>query len=137
MTLDDYDEVLDLWTSTKGVDLGDDDSRDQMRIYLDRNSGLCFVAAHGGKIVGTVLCGHDGRRGILRHLAVEPAYRGRGIGRALAHKGLAALSEKGIEKCNALVLRTNVAGLRFWKHMGWHSLEDNYVTLQHPTGPDT
>ncbi len=137
MTLDDYDEVLDLWTSTEGVNLGDDDSRDHMRIYLDRNSGLCFVAAQEGKIVGTALCGYDGRRGILRHLAVEPAHRERGIGRALVLKSLAALAEKSIKKCNVLILRTNAAGLRFWEHMGWHSLEDNYVTLQHQTGPDT
>ena len=74
----------------------DDDSREGIRMYLARNRGLCFVATVDSVIVGTVLCGHDGRRGILRHLAVKPRFRNRGIGRALTERSLAALSRTGV-----------------------------------------
>ena len=137
MTLDDHEEAFRLWANVEGVDLGDDDNRDRLRIYLDRNSGLCFVAIKGEEIVGTILCGHDGRRGILRHLAVDEAHRKKGIARALVQESLAALAKEGIEKCNVFVLESNAEGLRFWQHLGFHILENNYLTLQHATGAAT
>lgn len=130
MTIADYNEVSQLWNKTEGMGLGDDDSRDRIALYLDRNPGLCFVAASDHAIIGTVLCGHDGRRGILRHLAVDRTLRGQGIARALVEKCLAALAKQGIKKCNIFVLNENANGLQFWEHMGWYYMRDNYRTLQ-------
>ena len=67
MTLDDCSDVCRLWEQTEEMSLEEDDSREAIAIYLRRNQGLCFVACVDGKIVGTVLCGHEGRRGMLRH----------------------------------------------------------------------
>jgi len=133
MTLTDYDEVHHLWLGSPGITLEDDDTRDRIALYLKRNPGLCFVAVADSHIVGTVLCGHEGRRGILRHLATKPAFRGTGIGRALTQKCLVALSAQGIRKCNTFVMDKNPDGLGFWKHIGFRQLEDDYRTLQHPT----
>jgi ribosomal protein S18 acetylase RimI-like enzyme len=130
MTVADYDEVFRLWTETEGISLGDDDTQDRIALYLARNQGLCFVATADGTVVGTVLCGHDGRRGILRHLAVDRRFRRQGIARALIDKCLTALASQGIRKCNIFALDENATGLRFWEHMGWYGLEDNYRTLQ-------
>jgi ribosomal protein S18 acetylase RimI-like enzyme len=130
MTLDDYSDVCRLWEQTEGMSLEEDDSREAIAIYLRRNQGLCFVACVDGKIVGTVLCGHEGRRGILRHLAVTSDFRKKGVARALVNKCLAALAEQGVRKCNIFVLDENVEGLRFWDRMGWYRLPDNYRTLQ-------
>jgi N-acetylglutamate synthase len=130
MTLDDYNDVCRLWEQTEGMGLEEDDSREAIAIYLRRNQGLCFVACVDGKIVGTVLCGHEGRRGILRHLAVTSDFRKKGVARALVNKCLAALAEQGVRKCNIFVLDENVVGLRFWDRMGWYRLPDNYRTLQ-------
>jgi GNAT superfamily N-acetyltransferase len=88
------------------------------------------VAVVENGIVGTVLCGHDGRRGILRHLAVKPAFRKKGIARALVKKSLDALGGQGIRKCNLYVEDYNPAGLQFWEHLGWRRLKDDYRTLQ-------
>jgi ribosomal protein S18 acetylase RimI-like enzyme len=130
MTIAGYDEVHRLWSRTEGLCLGEDDNQDRFKLYLDRNQGLCFIAVSGTEIIGTVLCGHDGRRGILRHLAIKPEFRRRSIAKALIQKSLSALAEQGIKKCNIFVQDDNVAGLEFWKHVGWCRLEDNYYTLQ-------
>lgn len=134
MGLDDYDEVFRLWLAAEGLSLGDDDSRQGIAIYLKRNPGLCFVGVAGGKIVGTVLCGHDGRRGILRHLAVAKEFRKNGIARLLVRASLEALAAEGIEKCNIFVMDDNVAGIRFWEDAGASHLEYDWRTLQLPTG---
>ncbi len=133
MTMDDYDQAYSLWRATDGVCLDEEDNRDGIALYLQRNQGLCFVATVGEPLVGTVLCGHEGRRGILRHLVVAPDFRGRGIARALVSHCRAALAREGIQKCNTFVLDSNVRGRRFWEHMGWHVLEDDFRLMQIPT----
>jgi ribosomal protein S18 acetylase RimI-like enzyme len=130
MTLADYPEVSCLWTQAEGMSLGEDDNREGIALCLERNQGLCFVALVGGNLIGTVLCGHDGRRGIMRHLAVQKEFRNQGIALLLVQKSLAALSEQGIKKCNIFVLDDNVAGLKFWEHIGFHHLADDHSLLQ-------
>jgi ribosomal protein S18 acetylase RimI-like enzyme len=101
MTPDDLPEVIELWTRTEGVGLNESDSVPALTIFLARNPGLSCVVRDGAKIVGAVLCGHDGRRGFLYHLAVAAEYRGRGLGTALVEQCLAGLAELSIQKCNA------------------------------------
>ena len=137
MTIADYDAVHALWSETEGMSLGDDDTRERIALYLARNPDLCFVATVTGRIVGTVLCGHEGRRGILRHLAVKRAFRRQGIARDLVNQCLADLARQGIRKCNIFVLDENPDGLRFWEHMGWYRLKDDYRTLQKQTEDKT
>jgi ribosomal protein S18 acetylase RimI-like enzyme len=120
MTMADYDAVLALWRATEGIGLHDDaDSREGVARYLARNPGLSFVAEDGGKIVGAVLCGNDGRRGFLHHLAVQKGYRRSGIGGQLVQRCLSALSEAGLRKCHIFVIADNVEGQRFWRSIGW------------------
>jgi hypothetical protein len=68
--IDDYDEVRALWESIMSDSLSDADSRDGVRRFLERNPGMSLVAVHEGAIVGAVLGGHDGRRGLIHHQAV-------------------------------------------------------------------
>jgi N-acetylglutamate synthase len=133
MTINDYNEAYRLWEQAEGLDLDESDSQEAITVYLKRNQGFCFVACSDEKIIGTVLCGHDGRRGILRHLAVRLDYSGKGIARKLINEVLSALQKDGIKKCNTFVLDENVGGRRFWEHMGWHVLEEDYRTMQTPT----
>ena len=83
MVIEDYDDMLSLWMSIEELIIDDVDSKSDIDFYLDRNRGLSSVALVSGAIVGTVLCGHDGRRGLLRHLAVKPELRRQGIARML------------------------------------------------------
>ena len=118
-TFSDYAEVIALWQSSEGVGLSSADSPERIAAYLARNPGLSFVIRVDGELVGAVLCGHDGRRGYLHHLAVRPDQRGRGIGRALVDACMQALAREGIDKCHLFVFKENVDGLAFWRKVGW------------------
>ena len=119
MTPADCDDVLALWRRTEGVGLNEGDTREGITAYLARNPGLSQIAHCEERIVGAVLCGHDGRRGYLHHLAVEPAFRGRGLGSAIVETCLNRLASEGIEKCNLFVYADNEPGARFWIRNGW------------------
>ncbi len=133
MSMADYDEAYALWLVTEGMGLRPSDERQHIARYLQRNPGLSFVARDGDRLVGTVLCGHDGRRGYLQHLAVDRAYRRQGIGRALVAQVLEALRAININKCHLFVIKENTPAVAFWRRIGWH-VRDDLVTMSHWTG---
>ena len=118
MSIRDYDQVLALWESAPGVHVGPSDDREGIRRYLRRNPGMSLVAKEGRRVVGAILCGHDGRRGVLHHLAVADSHRRRGIGRALVERGLKCLKKAGIRRSFIFVLSSNKGALAFWKKLG-------------------
>jgi len=124
MTIGDYDEVLSLWRSTEGIGLSAADEPGPIEAYLRRNPGSSFVAREGGRVLGAVLCGHDGRRGYLYHLAVAPEARGKGVGKALIGRGIAELTRQGIQKCHVFVIGENQAGRGFWASREWSERKD-------------
>jgi len=120
----DYDAAIDLWKRCPGVGLSSADEREAIAAFLEKNPGLSFASWEGEVLAGTSLCGSDGRRGYLYHVAVDPAYRRRGIGSSLAKASLAALSATGIRKCHLFVLADNESGAAFWSAAGWASRGD-------------
>jgi N-acetylglutamate synthase len=116
--------VCELWLASAGLTLREADSPAALTRFLARNPGLSFIAHEGEQIVGAVLCGHDGRRGYLHHLAIAPAYRRKGIGRALAERCLIALAAEGVVKCHLFVRVENMVARRFWSGLGWLERED-------------
>lgn len=124
MTPADYDEVMALWRVCEGLGLSAADEKPAIAAYLARNPDMSFVAEAGGRIVGAVLGGHDGRRGYLHHLAVTPAWRHRGIGAALVEAALARLRAAGMSKCNLFLYADNEAGRAFWLKHGWNARPD-------------
>ncbi|MDJ0756402.1 MAG: GNAT family N-acetyltransferase [Ardenticatenaceae bacterium] len=125
--IDAYDEVLALWQRCEGVGLSTADTRENIDSYLKRNPGLSFVALINGQIVGAILCGHDGRRGYIHHLAVHPNCRRQGVARQLVDHGLTALSAAGIQKCHLFIFNDNSEGILFWKSVGWIYRSDIHV----------
>lgn len=124
MSISQYDEIYALWQITTKRALSEADSRENLKKYLDRNKGMSQVAIMDGKIVGTVLAGHDGRRGFIHHMAVLPEYRRHGIARAMAEAAVQKLYEDGIGKTHIFVFRDNNLGQSFWKSIGWKSCGD-------------
>lgn len=120
MVPSDHPAAVRLWESTPGIGLSEADAEPRIASFLERNLGLSAVAiAEGGELVGAVLCGHDGRRGYLHHLAVAEAHRRQGVARALIEHGLAGLRAAGIDKCNVFLFSDNEDGRSFWIQNGW------------------
>lgn len=126
MTIEDYDGIYKLWAETEGMCLrGVDDSYERINKFIKKNPETCFVAIdEKNKIIGSVLCGNDGRRGYIYHLAVHKNYRKMGIGSNLVNEAVYALRDLGISKAVLLVLRTNNEGNEFWEKMGYYERND-------------
>jgi len=119
MTIDDYDQVYALWKTIKGFGIRSvDDSREGIRRFLKRNPSTSVVVEEDGKIVGAILCGHDGRRGCLYHVCVDPAYRMRGIGKSMVVFAMEALKKEEINKVSLIAFTKNDIGNAFWKEIG-------------------
>ena len=127
MTSDDYDEVYEMWQITTKRALSKADERDQMERYLKHNAGMSQVAVVDGKIVGTVLAGHDGRRGFIHHMAVLPEFRRKKIGHALAQTAIQKIREQSIDKTHIFCYQNNETGQSFWRDFGFEKREDVFV----------
>lgn len=123
-----------LWQATPGVGLSAADEPEALAAFLDRNPGTCLVAESGGQITGTILVGHDGRRGLIHHLAVATDSRRRGLGHRLVEAGLAALHDQGIDKCHLMVFTDNAGGAAFWTGIG-ATRRDELALYSLPTAP--
>jgi ribosomal protein S18 acetylase RimI-like enzyme len=132
---EDYLAARQLWESVEGMGLNESDTEPAVHMFLARNPGFSAVAWEGDVLVGAVLCGHDGRRGCLHHLAVAPGRRGQGIARGMLDHCLARLAAAGIPKCNILVLEDNHDGTAFWLHGGWYARP--WKSFQIGLGDDT
>lgn len=128
MTIDDYEEVYALWMSIRGFAMRSlDDSRDGVARFLKRNPDASVVAVADGKVVGSILCGYDGRRGCLYHVCVREDYRRQGIGKAMVVYCMKALEKEEISKVSLIAFTQNDIGNAFWKEIGWTKREDlNY-----------
>ena len=114
-----FDEVLDLMKRTPGVTVRAADSRQATARYLKRNPGLSFLAQTSERIVGCAMCGHDGRRGYLQHVIVEPEYRGQGIAHEMVTRCLDELKKIGILKTHIDVFVSNKVANKYWIRRGW------------------
>ena len=128
MQIEDYDSVYELWMTIKGFSIRSiDDSRVGVERFLERNPSTSVVAEMDGRVVGAILCGHDGRRGCLYHVCVHEAYRMLGIGKAMVVACMNALKEEEISKVSLIAFTKNDVGNAFWKCIGWTKREDlNY-----------
>ena len=130
-TIAEYDAVIALWQQCEGIGLSDADERDRIEFYLERNSGTSFIAQDDGAVIGAILCGHDGHRGFIHHLAVRSDYRRQGIATQLVERGLDGLTAVGIRKCHLLIFNKNESGIAFWQHDGWELRQDINIMSKH------
>ncbi len=128
MQIEDYENIYKLWMTIDGFGIRSiDDSFEGVERFIKRNPTTSVVAEADGKIVGAILCGHDGRRGCFYHVCVHKDYRKRGIGKAMAVFCMKALQEEKINKVSLIAFKSNVVGNTFWKSAGWTFREDlNY-----------
>ena len=128
MTIEDYPQVYALWMSIHGFGIRTvDDSREGVEKFLKRNPATSVVAVEDDRVVGAILCGHDGRRGCFYHVCVAEDKRQRGIGKQMATFAMHALKAEGINKVSLIAFKSNEVGNRFWRSVGWTYRDDlNY-----------
>ena len=128
MCIGDYSQVRALWMTIRGFGIRSlDDSREGVERFIRRNPATSVVALDQGRVVGAVLCGHDGRRGCFYHVCVHEDYRKKGIGKAMAVFAMKALQKEQINKVSLIAFKSNEVGNRFWRSVGWTFRDDlNY-----------
>lgn len=126
---EDCKEVLEFWSNIPGIYLHNngEDSIEGITAFLERNPSCSFTARLDNKIIGAIMCGHDGRRGLIHHLAVDTQYRRLGIGKKLLQLSIEQLQAIGIKKCALFVLNGNNLGEAFYKSLDWK--EENIVKI--------
>ena len=127
MTPEDYDDVRALWMTIRGFGIRAlDDSREDIERFIARNPTTSVVARDGNRIVGSILCGSDGRQGALYHVCVAKDFRRRGIGTRMVGYCMKELRQMGINKVALIAFAHNDAGNAFWKQIGWKQGNVNY-----------
>jgi ribosomal protein S18 acetylase RimI-like enzyme len=121
--IDDYEAAVELWKKVEGVEIAEGDDRQGVAQFLARNPGLSRVATDGSRVIGVAFCGHDGRRGHIYHLAVDPTHRGHGLGKQLVDECLEGLRRLGLQRANIMVATDNPRGREFWSKCGWEELD--------------
>lgn len=131
MDITDYDQVSALWARIRGFGIRSiDDSREGVARFLKRNPHTSVVALDKDKIVGSILCGHDGRQACFYHVCVDEAYRKQGIGRRMAQMCADTLRADHINRVYLIAFKKNEAGNAFWHKIGWEKRDDrNYYEL--------
>ena len=123
----DYDAVRALWLTIRGFGIRAlDDSREDVVRFIRRNPTTSVVAEADGRIIGSILCGSDGRQGALYHVCVAREYRRRGIGTRMVGYCMEQLRQMGINKVSLITFSNNDAGNAFWRQIGWKSSDVNY-----------
>lgn len=129
----DIDTVISFWKAVfRPESSAVKETPEIMSRYLKRNPGLSTVACDAqGRLIGTLLCGHDGRRGSIFHVAVDPTYRRRRIADRMQQRALDALRAEGIDSVYLLVTSRNPGSQEFWLSVGWEIRPDvRYLARQ-------
>ena len=128
MVSEDYDNVRKLWMSIRGFGIRSiDDSKEDIERFLKRNPTTSVVACDGERIVGSILCGNDGRQASFYHVCVKKSYRRQGIATQMVIYCMNELKKMKINKIALIAFTKNDAGNAVWKQIGWTCRPDcNY-----------
>jgi ribosomal protein S18 acetylase RimI-like enzyme len=123
--MDDYDAVMELWrdaglpSKPKGRD-----SRGEVGSQLRFEGTIFLVAEREGRLVGSLICTHDGRKGWMNRLAVRPDSRRKGIGGELVREGERRLREAGLRMIAVLIEEWNGTSMEVFQSLGYRPHED-------------
>ena len=125
MTIEDFDEVHALWMTIHGFGIRSIDySKEGVVRFLQRNPGCSVVAVKDDEIIGSILCGHDGRTGCFYHVCVREDMRRHGVGKAMATAAMRILQSEHVNKISLVAFADNDAGNAFWQEEGWTERKD-------------
>jgi ribosomal protein S18 acetylase RimI-like enzyme len=121
---EDYPAVIELWeNSGPGVQVRRSDQPEEIAKKIQRDPDLFLIAEAGSRLVGAVMGGFDGRRGMVYHLAVDKEFRSQGLGASLMEELENRLRSKGCIRCYLMVTRNNPSALDFYEQRGWEPMD--------------
>lgn len=124
----DYAAAVKLWSSMEvGVQVGRSDTPEEIKRKLQRDPDLFLIAEIGGQIIGTIIGGYDGRRGMIYHLAIQADVRQQGIGTMLLEEVEKRLQARGCKKCYLLITAENTGAARFYEQNNWREMKDDRI----------
>ena len=125
---EDYQAARFLWENAgSGIHVRRSDEPEEIQKKLQRDPDLFLVAETDGKLIGTVIGGFDGRRGLIYHLAVEAGFRQLGVGSLLMDEVERRLKTKGCLKCYLMVADDNENAMRFYEARNWERMDTIYT----------
>jgi ribosomal protein S18 acetylase RimI-like enzyme len=125
---EDYPPTLKLWESIEtGVKVGRSDSIEEIEKKIKRDPDLFLLAESNEEIIGSVIGGYDGRRGLIYHLAVRQDFRKQGVGDLLLGEVEKRLRTKGCVKCYLLVVAENERAIHFYENRGWFEMKEDRI----------
>lgn len=124
LDINDYEKLLLFWKSIKGLGIGLGDSKENIKKFIAKNPNSNFQIKKNGEVIGTILCGNDGRRGYIYHLAIHKNFRKQSLGSRLVNTVLNNLKKEGITKCHVMIFNENRDGLEFWKKVNFDERHD-------------
>jgi ribosomal protein S18 acetylase RimI-like enzyme len=125
---EDYAAVISLWNNAgPGIHVRRSDEPAEIQKKMLRDPDLFLVAEAGGMLIGSVIGGFDGRRGLIYHLAVDATLRQRGIGSLLMDEVERRLKDKGCIRCYLMVAAGNDGAFQFYEDRNWERMETIYT----------
>ena len=123
---EDYEGAYALWQTIHGFGIRSvDDSYEGVIKFLERNPGCSVLAETAdGRIIGTILCGHDGRRASFYHVCVHEDFRRHGIGKQMVVWCMQELKKLKVNKISLVAFKKNELGNNFWHGEGWTERDD-------------
>lgn len=118
-----YEDVVEIWKKT-GISVTSSDTKDGLKIMLDRNPDLCLIAKIDEKIIGVIMGGFDGRRGYVHHLAIDPEYQRKGYGKSLMDELTERFQKKRVHKVHLFIEKHNKDVINFYRKLGWEIRND-------------
>jgi ribosomal protein S18 acetylase RimI-like enzyme len=126
---DDYDAVIDLWTRAglSSLRLRGRDSRaafsHQVGMHKAHKNGYMLCLEGGNHLIGIVIATHDGRKGWINRLAIDPDYQRQGHAQKLVRAAEQLLQKQGIKVIATLIEHDNTASLSLFQKMGYEANE--------------
>jgi hypothetical protein len=116
-----HDAAIRLWQDCGLTRPWNDPGADLRRAISGPSSDILAGLADDGGLLATAMVGHDGHRGWVYYLAVDPARQGDGLGQQMMDACEAWVQARGMPKIQFMVRTTNLATLGFYEHLGYEA----------------
>ena len=119
----DYKEIIELWKNA-GLIVSLSDNQEELEKLAFKIDNKFIVLELGNKIIGTVVCAHDGRRGYIHHLAVLPEYQKNGYGKKLMDEAIMHYRSLKTVKTHIFIEKSNSKVVEFYKNLDFKIRDD-------------